>query len=426
MIFLLSCISGKENTQQETSIETEVLSTYDATLLPSSSCSIDRVPILFVHGFLAAGDGFDRHAARFANNGHCLEQLFALDWNNLEQDEAQSLLVTTIDAILEQTQAEQIDLVGHSAGGSLCASMIQNDDTERVRRYIHVGSSPFESSLPISWLNLTSTQDPIAPGNEIDGTNNIILTQEDHFEVITSPNSFSAMYTFLYDEQPSSNEYQSVQEPTIWGKSLDFGTNVPTEGDVEVYTISKETGLPLSVEPIYTQRIGEAGFIGPFSLQNEQQYELRLIPDKGPIIHHFFSSFDHDTRFLRMRSLPDEGIAAQVLSSLPLEEDTSVALVNYSAHSGMIVDRDHLLIDGEEQLNEARANPENNTIALFHTDINEDQINGEDPSSFALFPFLAGSDTYWEPDTQQSISVSFNGSTLHVPRYGEGILLTLQ
>ena len=426
MMFFISCISTDIDSGQESSIETEEIATYDSNVLPSSTCETSKVPVVFVHGFLAAGDGFDRHAARFANNGHCLDKLFAFDWNNLEQSSSQEDLSIFINNVLEQTRAQQVDLVGHSAGSALSVSMMQDDDQNRVRRYIHVGSSPIDNNLSIPWLNLTSTKDPIAPANEIESVQNVILEQEDHFEVITSQASFAAMYMFLYDEEPTSPEYELSSEPQIWGKALEFGTNIPTKGRLEVYEVEAQTGLPIYENPSYTQEIGTYGFIGPFALSSEAVYEIRLIPNQGPTIHHFFAPFDHDNRFIRLRSLPDEGIATQILSSLPLEEDTSVALVNYSAHSGMIVDRDTLVIDGQEQLNEDRANAENNTIALFHTDVNEDQTSGTDPSSLSLFPFLAGTDTYWEPSSDQNISITFNGNTLHVPRYGEGIILTLQ
>ena len=92
MIIFLSCISTDIDSGHPPSIETEEIPTYNSLLLPSSSCETDKIPIIFVHGFLAAGDGFDRHAARFAANGHCLDQLFAFDWNNLEQSSSQNEL----------------------------------------------------------------------------------------------------------------------------------------------------------------------------------------------------------------------------------------------------------------------------------------------------------------------------------------------
>lgn len=425
-LYFISCSSSSQDTSEAVYGETQTIPTIEAELLPSDGCTTERPPILFVHGFLAAGDGFDRHMARFAHNGHCLDHLFALDWDNLNQQASKQLLSETIDNILEQTGAAHIDLVGHSAGGTLSASLILEPAENRIRRYIHVGSSPFEEALPIPYLHLTSQADPIAPPTEMENAINIQIENDDHFAVITSAASFTQMYSFLYDVAPSSTEIPSVDAPTLWGKALDFGNNVPTEGTISVYLLDPSTGRPQQDTPLFTQEVGPYGYFGPYLVESTQYYELRLVPRKGPPIHHFFSPFDHNTRALRLRALPEEGIGAQFLSTLPLESEECVSLVNYSAHSGMIVGRDSLLIDGVEQLNEDRANAANNTIALFHTDAQEDQQNGPDPSTFAVLPFLAGTDTYWEPSETQSITVTFNEQSLTVPKYAEGILLTLQ
>ena len=425
-LYFISCISSSQDTSQDDAWETETIPTIEEALLPSDGCTTDLPPILFVHGFLAAGDGFDHHMARFANNGHCLDHLFALDWDNLNQQTSQQLLTQTIDNILEQTGAEQIDLVGHSAGGSLSVSLLLKPEENRVRRYIHVGSSPFEEVLTIPYLHLTSQADPIAPPTEMENAYNVQIENDDHFAVITSEASFAQMYSFLYDTNPSNTEVPIVENPTLWGKALDFGNNVPTEGNIFVYILDPNTGRPLQENPLFTQEVGPYGYFGPILVEQSQSYELRLVPRKGPTIYHFFSPFDHNTRALRLRSLPEEGIGAQFLSSLPLESSECVSLVNYSAHSGMIFGRDSLLLDGVEQLNEARANAANNTIALFHTDAQEDKQNGPDPTTFAFLPFLAGTDTYWAPSKTESISVSYNEQQLNVPKYAEGILLTLQ
>ena len=51
--------------------------------VPPEECDDSLRPIVFAHGFLASGDTFANHVARFRNNGYCAEQLHVFDWNTL-------------------------------------------------------------------------------------------------------------------------------------------------------------------------------------------------------------------------------------------------------------------------------------------------------------------------------------------------------
>ena len=64
-------------------------------------------------------------------------------------------------------------------------------------------------------------------------------------------------------------------------------------------------------------------------------------------------------------------------------------------------------------------------IAVFNFDNLEDKASGEDPALFNSFPFLRGTDTYWEATMEKSIRVEFNGEWVSIPRWGEGAVLSL-
>ena len=112
--YLLACSEGPKDETQP--IETVVVEPSDRLFAPLSDCNDSVPPIVAVHGFLASGDTFDGHASRWAANGHCLDRFFALDWNTFDQEAGLSVLDAYVDAVIQETGAEQVDLIGHSAG----------------------------------------------------------------------------------------------------------------------------------------------------------------------------------------------------------------------------------------------------------------------------------------------------------------------
>ena len=90
-----------------------------------------------------------------------------------------------------------------------------------------------------------------------------------------------------------------------------------------------------------------------------------------------------------------------------------------------MANRDSLTIDGEEILTSEHANAEETLIALSHYDADTAQVEGDDPSIFSFIPFLGATDRFWAADESNSIHVSFNDKSIHVPSRGEGVLITL-
>ena len=173
------------------------------------------------------------------------------------------------------------------------------------------------------------------------------------------------------------------------------------------------------------QNIGENGLFGPFLLDPQAYYEFRLLPDGEQTIHHFFTPLQHNHRFMRLRAKPEDGLAAQLLSSIPFENTDSLSLVTYSKSKGLIHERDSLVIEGEEILTPDRAAAENTIIAMFHFDNLEDNQSGEDPSTFSFFPyFLGATDHFWKSDAAGTLHIELNETKINIPRYGTGILLT--
>ena len=67
-----------------------------------------------------------------------------------------------------------------------------------------------------------------------------------------------------------------------------------------------------------------------------------------------------------------------MLSSIPLEDTSSVRMVTFSSQQTLIYDRDSLVLEGEELIIQERATPEDSMIAIFHYDANSDMSSDGD------------------------------------------------
>ena len=82
------------------------------------ACVDTVTPIIMVHGSFASGDTWGAFARRFMANGYCPESLVAFDYNSITGPEAAiDALDAAVDALLERSEAEQVDMLGHSLGG---------------------------------------------------------------------------------------------------------------------------------------------------------------------------------------------------------------------------------------------------------------------------------------------------------------------
>ena len=106
---------------------------------------------MFLHGFLGSGDTWTNHAMRLSSNGYCDEHIVAFDWNTLDQAESAGAdrvveLDARINQVLSLTGASQVDLVGHSAGGGLSYSYLEDADrAAKVAHYVHgLDDGPFK------------------------------------------------------------------------------------------------------------------------------------------------------------------------------------------------------------------------------------------------------------------------------------------
>ncbi len=422
--YILACSEDPKLEIEAT--ETVVVESSDRLFAPLSDCSDNAPPIVAIHGFLASGDTFDGHASRWAANGHCLDRFFALDWNTFDQEAGLSVLDAYVDAVIQETGVEQVDLIGHSAGAGLTREYVGEVGEGKVRKLAYVGFSPDTSAPDIPMLNLWSSADLAVPGGDVEGIDNVQLTEEDHYQIATSVDSFTAIYEFLYDTPPQTLELLSEDTSELWGNAVYFGENKPVQGStIEAFRIDPISGQRLNDEPDYRFTTGEYGLWGPLPTSSTDLWEITLLENSSVPVRHFYAPFEHSSRSVRLRAIPDEGLAATILMAVPFEDESTVNMVTFFKQQSVFSGRDSFVIDGEELLTEERAAADDTIIAMFHFDSGSDGRAGDDPVQFGSFPFMAGTDSVWEANEQEHFEVQFNGQSRVLPKWGSGVVLAI-
>ncbi len=381
-------------------------------------------PIIFVHGFLASGDTYHLQIQRFTSNGYDLSELYTFDWNTLGLGDSEALLNNFIDKVLEETGAEQVDLVGHSAGSGLvygyCSKKTQADKVGHL--VLLAGfpqSKPGGSSGEVPTLNVYSTADAVsAGGGDIPRATNLKLTDKDHYEVATCEATFSAMYKLFNDNTPSTTSILPEEIIKISGKALSFGENLYVrKTKVDVFEVNENDGSRISPTPLATFSIASDGYWGPLMVQKNAHYEFLVTAEASGSrpVHYYFEPFVRSSNAVYLRSYPANGsLGAAFLSSLPQKDEQAVTAF-FGASKAAVKDRDQLSVNDINLSTEPLTKASNTTIALFVYDANNNQnSDGGSVGLFASFPFLKATDAYISTNTSEKVTYSFNDRKIHL------------
>jgi len=404
------------------------------------ACKPTLRPVVMVHGFLASGDTWASFARRFEANGYCADHLYALDWNTLSREGAVEALDALIDEALAATGDDQVDLIGHSAGGGVSYSYLSDPArAAKVAAYAHLASNPAPiqgvdaapagpADAPIPTLNLTSSGDTVVEGGSIPGAINLVLSSEDHYQVATSDKAFEDVFGFLHGgKRPATTDaagwhpFAEDLPRVVAGKALTIGENTPVAGwTVAVYAVDAATGRRVDEVAEATFTVASDGSWGPFEAQPGVAYEFHLSgpgPGDRPV-HYYREPFAASNRFVRLRALPSPGtLVAALFSVIPFEPEHAV-LIAFTESQAVVNGRDTLTVGDETMSTPALASAERTSIAFFLFDEGADQKAGEEVATFKnVTPvFLTAIDRFL-PAGEASITLMFNGRSLAVPAW---------
>jgi Lipase C-terminal domain/Lipase (class 2) len=402
------------------------------------SCDETKLPIVYVHGMIDAGDNFALPAMRFASNGYCMGRIFAFDWNTVSLDNEVQIqnLTAFINQVLETTGEAQIDLIGHSAGGGISVTYLeQKANSDKIAHYIHAAS--FDASgLPggVPTLTLSSADDAIAGLCNIPGAQNVELIGADHVQVVTSVESFEQMYAFFNNGQsPVTTEIVPETEVSISGKILSLGENIPSTGyQVEIYEVDPANGERYSETPDFTLTPDTTGTFGPVDVDPGAYYELYGIPDSPDLIpvHYYRQPFVRSNNLVYMRSFPGAGsLVGLFLRTIPYDDDYAVP-ITFTANQAVVYGRDTLEVDGYDLSTPEMISAEQSTIAIFFYDGNDNQTTDAGPVGGLIdsMPFLTAYDLVIPSSPDRSIPLELNGVTMNVPNRGsktDGVVIAV-
>ena len=358
-------------------------------------------PLVFVHGFMASGDTWRAFNRYFQNDGYCLDNMYAFDWNTLDRlHDHGKTLDAFIDTILARTGATQVDLFGHSAGGALCYKYLENPDRAvKVAHYVHLASMP-QKAPPgpegqwVPTLNVWSDADYVVKTDSIPGATNIRMKDLDHYQVATDRSVYQEVFSFLQ----AANAWEPGRTPiapyvAVNCKVVVFGSNKPVEGaSVVIKKLdSNDRGA--------TQSITDSNGCLPTLTLTQPLTDMEFVVQQPGErdIHYYFSRFEAAEPFIYLRVLPPPvSPLGLLLMGLPKSEDACVVNI-FSANRSLIAGRDQVWVNGIQLINDTIAPAEKTAISFFLYDANGNKQSDLTPvARFEKFPFLAGVDCWFE------------------------------
>lgn len=393
----------------------------------------EKLPIVFVHGFLGSGDTYSTQFQRFIANGYSPSQLFVFDWNSVgAKNNTINILDSFITNVLVKTGASSVNLVGHSAGGGVGYGYLNNPERAlKVANYVHIGSSkqtkPAGNIGQIKTLNIYSLGDKVVKAGDIPGALNVQQKESDHYEVATSEASFWSMFHFFNPTITKQQKVKNKKQPMIAGKACLMGENTPlANASVEVYAIQLNNGNRMDPKPIVEFKTDEQGNWGPFNAQPSVAYEFVLKSAGGQRrVHYFHEPFTADDQLVYLRALPKSGMTALLLNTLPATDQQTVLAI-FSSNRAVIAGRDSLTIDGFHLSSETISPASKTAIANFIFENGDGNSTGNLIPSFKAVPFMNGIDLLLDPNDTKPIHIFYNGKNYYLPKRksaSEGIMV---
>jgi pimeloyl-ACP methyl ester carboxylesterase len=358
-------------------------------------------PLIFVHGGAGSGNQFATPALRFTSNG------FPQDWIDVHEydstfsvntrDDVYAGLDERISALLERTGADQVDVLAHSLGTTLMLEYLATPErAARVARYVNYDGRSADA-LPGGVPTLAVWgQGPDT--REIVGATNVRFPDQAHTGVVTSPESFAAVYRFLVGAEPRTTDVvpERRAKVKVSGRASLFPQNVGVaDGRLDIYRVDGRSGARLSKRPSASYPLSGDGAWGPFSAHRGAHYEFVLVREGAAQHHHYLEPFTRDDHLVRLlTSEPDSGIGA--LMDVGANHTALVITRNKEWWGDQGEADDVLEINGTNVVNAATAPMAKRPIGVFVFDDGSDGVTNLDAPIARIFalPFMTGVDLF--------------------------------
>ena len=150
------------------------------------------------------------------------------------------------------------------------------------------------------------------------------------------------------------------------------------------------------------------------------------IPKEGKTLFYFTEPSSTDNLNVYLRCLPDEGMAAKMLQSIPNDDHQSVIAI-FSANKAIITGRDSLAIDSIPLSTIALMPASSTTIAAFLFDDGDGLSSNHSMKNFGAGVFMNGIDILIPANKNQYSTIYFNGRKMAIPKRpsSEGVMIAV-
>lgn len=395
---------------------TGLLTSACAPLSPSHPSQ--QAPIVFVHGNGDSAALWQTTLWRFESNGwprhllHTLDVVYPLARDADDKPQAgrssttehMQALRAQVEAVLQQTGAQRVILIGNSRGAYAIRNYICNGGGSQWVSHAILGggpnhgvqaipglndanefsgAGPFLQQLnapknaqgdevcgPTQWMTIRSdNNDKFAQpdglwlgmkgrptlvtfvGPELKGALNVVIPKIDHRETSFSQAAFAASFQFITGKSPEHNilaQEHIELNGKVFGLGVDplkadsgnFVNNLPLRGAKLRVYAIDAQTGQRQGAPVHAATIQEDGDWGPFAANSRTAYEFELTAEGYATTHIYRSPFARSSNIVHMR--PERLAAA---------DRTPQAMVIWTRPRGYFdASRDHLMLDGKTDI----------------------------------------------------------------------------
>ena len=370
-------------------------------------------PIIFVHGFAGSAAQFESQAMRFETNGYPANYIYAYEYDSAAglspQFPPASVLTgvdQVVDAVLKDTGADKVDLIGHSLGTKVSQAYLKSspERAAKIAHYVNIDGQT-STDLPggVPTLALWAERRPAAfpQAGEIVGATNITLPNVTHVECATCAEAFVEIYKFLTGQAPVTDKI--VAEPSgkiqLAGRAVIFPQNVGVQepgAALQIWEVDGKTGARTTSQPQATYPIGGTGAWGPFDAKSSVNYEFCLLQETF-MTHYYFQPFIRSDYLIRLNTeIPGTGLSSHADTSD--RQSNMLIMRNKEFWGDQGADSDVLTVNGSNIVTPAICPLNKLVIAIFVNDNGADgksDLTAPIPYFFSAIPyFISGADLY--------------------------------